>query len=75
MIDSYYNLNDITVLKKTIYGGTSIEKGQIIFSKIFLIFKLKYLGNYLTDFDKNFFILILELSRINVKKILLGLIR
>src|SRR5260364_287843 len=57
-----------------IWGG-SIEKGQIIFSKIFLIFKLKYLDNYLIKFAKKFFILILKLYRIKIKKILLNLLR
>ena len=58
-----------------IYGGVSVEKGQIVFSKIFLIFKLKCLDNYLIKFAKNFFILILKLYRIKIKKILLNLLR
>ena len=51
------------------YGGKSIEKRQIIFSKIFLIFKLKYLNNYLFNFNNFFFILILTFYKIKIKKI------
>ena len=46
--------------------------GQIIFSEIFLIFKLQFLDNYLINFNNFFFyfILILELSRIKIKNLL-----
>ena len=58
-----------------IYRVVSIEKKQINFGTIFLIFKLKYLNNYLIKIVKNFFILILKLYRIKIKKKLLNLIR
>ena len=51
----------IDIIVTSICRGESVEKEQIIFSKIFLIFKLKYFNNYLIKFAKKFFILILKL--------------
>ena len=52
----------------------SIEKGQIIFSKIFLIFKLKYLNNYLIKLTRNLNISLLNYIQITIKIIYIYLL-